>query len=187
MKINNMNKVLMFLVLFLSLIHIDDAFGQKIMPKIENPKIIVEKHKRILSLFDNKKLIKTYEISLGAMPKGDKEIEGDGKTPEGEFYIFTKNDKSAFFLSLGVSYPNKEDATRGLKQNLINQNEFDEIVNAIDLKEMPLQKTKLGGEIYIHGGGCEADWTQGCIALSNEDMQELFDIIKPGIYINIKP
>jgi murein L,D-transpeptidase YafK len=181
------SKILFIFLGFAALFHVSDVFSQKIMSKLENPKLVVEKSTRKLKLFDGKKLIKTYIISLGATPLGDKEIEGDGKTPEGEFYIFTKNDKSLFFLSLGVSYPNKEDATRGLKQNLINQTEFDEIIKAIDLKEMPLQKTKLGGEIYIHGGGCDTDWTQGCMALNNEDMQELFDIIEIGITINIKP
>ncbi len=178
------------LVLFLAVtacFQVGDVFAQKIMSEIKNPQIVVEKKKRNLKLYDGKKLVKTYKISLGAVPVGDKEIEGDGKTPEGEFYAFTKNDKSAFFLSLGVSYPNKEDAERGLKANLITQAEYDEIFRAIDAKEMPLQKTKLGGEIYIHGGGCNADWTQGCMALENEEMQELFDIIAVGTTVLIKP
>jgi murein L,D-transpeptidase YafK len=179
-----------FLVLFLALtacFQVGDVFAQKIMSEIKNPKIVVEKKKRNLRLFDGKKLVKTYKISLGAVPVGDKEIEGDGKTPEGEFYVFTKNDKSAFFLSLGVSYPNKEDAARGLKANLITQAEHDEIFRAVDAKEMPPQKTKLGGEIYIHGGGCNADWTQGCMALENNEMQEIFDIIAVGTTVIIKP
>lgn len=166
---------------------ISDVFAQKIMSEIKNPQIAVEKKKRNLKLYDGKKLVKTYKISLGAVPVGDKEIEGDGKTPEGEFYVFTKNEKSAFFLSLGLSYPNKEDAKRGLKANLISQSEYDEIILAVDSKEMPPQKTKLGGEIYIHGGGCDADWTQGCMALDNDDMQELFEIIAVGTTVIIKP
>ncbi len=181
------NILLSVIIAIVSMFHISDIYSQKIMSKLENPKLVVEKKKRKLILFDRKKMIKTYKISLGAEPIGDKEIEGDGKTPEGEFYIFTKNDKSAFFLSLGVSYPNKEDAERGLKQNLITQLEYDEINKAINEKSMPLQKTKLGGEIYIHGGGCNADWTQGCMALENEEMQELFDIIEVGTEIVIKP
>ncbi len=179
--------IIIFTLTILSVFHISDAFAQKIMPEIKNPKITVEKHKRNLKLYDGRKLVKTYKISIGAVPIGDKEIEGDGKTPEGEFYVFTKNDKSAFFLSLGVSYPNKEDAARGLKANLITQAEHDEIVTAIDDKQMPPQKTKLGGEIYIHGGGCDADWTQGCMALENEQMQELFEVITVGTSVIIKP
>jgi murein L,D-transpeptidase YafK len=183
----NKQKILVVFLAFLACFQISDVFAQKIMSEIKNPNIVVEKKKRNLKLYDGKKLVKTFKISLGAVPLGDKEIEGDGKTPEGEFYVFTKNDKSAFFLSLGLSYPNKEDAARGLKANIITQVEHDEIIRAIDAKEMPLQKTKLGGEIYIHGGGCDADWTQGCMALENEEMQELFDVISVGTTVVIKP
>jgi murein L,D-transpeptidase YafK len=187
MKLPNKRAILVVLLAVLACFQIGDVFAQKIMFEIKNPSIVVEKKKRNLNLYDGKKLVKTYKISLGAVPAGDKEIEGDGKTPEGEFYVFTKNDKSAFFLSLGVSYPNKEDAARGLKANLITKEEADEINRAIDAKEMPLQKTKLGGEIYIHGGGCDADWTQGCMALENEEIQELFDVITVGTSVIIKP
>jgi murein L,D-transpeptidase YafK len=180
------NILLIIFIAIISLFHASDVCGQKIMNKLEKPKIVIEKSKRKLKLLDGRKLIKTYEVSLGATPIGDKEVEGDGKTPEGEFYIFTKNPESSFFLSLGISYPNIEDAKRGLKQNLITKEEFDQIVTAINNKEMPLQKTKLGGEIYIHGGGCKEDWTQGCIALDNQDMQELFDVIEVGTIVEIK-
>jgi murein L,D-transpeptidase YafK len=181
------NILLTLAITLVTLFQVSDIFGQKVMQKLEKPKIVVEKSKRKLKLFDGRKLIKTYEISLGANPIGDKEIEGDGKTPEGEFYIFTKNPESKFFLSLGISYPNIEDAKRGLKENLITKEEYDEIISANKEKKMPLQKTKLGGEIYIHGGGCNSDWTQGCIALENKDMQELFDIIEVGTKVVIKP
>jgi murein L,D-transpeptidase YafK len=186
MKTNRQKLVIVFL-LFITVSQLSDVFAQKIMPKLENPNIIVEKKKRKLKLYDGKKLIKTYPISLGAVPVGDKEIEGDGKTPEGGFYVFTKNENSSFYLSLGLSYPNIEDANRGLKSNLISQAEFDEIQTAINTKQMPPQKTKLGGEIYIHGGGCDADWTQGCMALQNEQMKELFDVIAVGTTVFIKP
>lgn len=155
------------------------------LPKMENPHLLVKKKARQLQIFDGRKLIKTYSISLGFAPDGDKEIEGDGKTPEGDFYIFGKNPESAFFLSLGVSYPNIEDAERGLKNNLITQTEHDEIVKAINEKSMPLQKTKLGGEIFIHGGGCKSDWTAGCLALNNGEMQEVFEAIEVGTAIKI--
>lgn len=172
--------------LLLSSIYIVGQINQP-LPKMENPHILVKKKERKLQIFDGEKLIKSYTISLGFAPEGDKEIEGDGKTPEGEFYIFTKNPESTFFLSLGVSYPNIEDAERGLKNNLITQEEHDEIVKAINEKAMPPQKTKLGGEIYIHGGGCKADWTAGCMALENEEMQEIFDAIEIGANIKIEP
>jgi murein L,D-transpeptidase YafK len=159
----------------------------KSLPKIENPFIVINKSQRKLKLFDSEKLIKTYKIALGFAPVGDKEKQGDGKTPEGEFYVFTKNDKSKFYLSLGISYPNIKDATRGLKANLITNTEHDKIIRAVKNKKMPLQNTKLGGEIYLHGGGTSGDWTWGCVALKNEEVKELFDALPVGTSVKIQP
>lgn len=160
--------------------------GDEPLPKLENPRIVVKKKERKLMVFASEKLVKTYKIGLGFAPEGDKETEGDGKTPEGEFYIFTKNTESKFYLSLGVSYPSIEDARRGLQANLISQTEHDQIVEAINNKKMPPQKTKLGGEIYIHGSGAATDWTQGCVGLSNHDMKHLFDAIQVGTSVIIE-
>jgi murein L,D-transpeptidase YafK len=157
------------------------------LPVLKNPRLVIKKGKRELQVFDGEKLVKTYEMVLGFAPEGDKIEEGDGKTPEGEFFIFTKNDKSKFFLSLGVSYPSAEDAKRGLAENLISLDEHDSIIKAIKNKQMPLQKTRLGGEIYIHGGGIIRDWTDGCIALENEEIQDLFERIPVGTAVLIKP
>jgi murein L,D-transpeptidase YafK len=157
------------------------------LPKLKNPRIVVKKGERLLQLFDGEKLIKTYKIALGFAPRGDKEKEGDGKTPEGEFYLFTKNPKSNFYLSLGVSYPSIDDADRGLKANQITKKERDAIAAAIRNKKMPLQKTALGGEIYIHGGGTSRDWTWGCVALENADIKEIFEAIPIGAVVKIEP
>lgn len=157
------------------------------LSRIENPSLVVRKSKRTLEVYDGKKLIKTYDVVLGFTPKGDKETEGDGKTPEGDFYVFTKNPESRFHLSLGISYPGKEDAERGLKQKLVSREEYDEIVLAIAEKRMPPQKTKLGGEIYIHGGGTESDWTDGCVALKSEEITVLFDAIPVGTRVTVLP
>jgi murein L,D-transpeptidase YafK len=159
----------------------------KPLTTLAEPSIIIRKAARKLEIFDGKKLVKTYTMVLGFSTKGDKEIEGDGRTPEGEFYVFTKNPESRFHLSLGISYPSKDDAKRGLKAGLITKEEYDEIVKAIDSGGMPTQKTKLGGEIYIHGGGIENDWTDGCVALQNEEMTELFNAIPVGTIVTIKP
>lgn len=157
------------------------------LPKLNKPHLIVRKKSRILEVYDYKKLVRTYKIALGFAPAGDKAIEGDGKTPEGEFYVFTKNDKSQFYLSLGLSYPNAEAARRGLKEKLITKEEHDEILKAIAEKRMPPQKTALGGEIYIHGGGRDSDWTWGCVALPNEEIRELFEALPVGTKVVIKP
>lgn len=157
------------------------------LARIENPRLVVKKSERKLEVFDGEKLTKTYRIVLGFAPEGDKAEEGDGKTPLGDFYVFTKNDKSKFYLSLGLSYPGIDDAKRGLKENLISQAEHDAIVQAVLARKMPPQNTKLGGEIYIHGGGTEKDWTRGCMALKDEEMKEIFEAIPLGARITILP
>ena len=154
---------------------------------LENPHLVVKKKERKLELYDGEKLIEVYNVRLGFAPVGNKEKQGDGKTPEGEFYIFTKNAKSRFYLSLGVSYPSIDDAERGFREKIISKKERDQIVEAIGKKKTPLQNTKLGGEIYIHGGGAINDWTQGCVALADEDIKELFDILPIGAKVRIEP
>ena len=161
--------------------------NHKHLPQMENPRIVINKAKRELHVFDGFLLVKTYAVVLGFAPEGDKNEEGDGKTPEGEFYIFTKNEKSRFHLSLGLSYPNIEDAARGLRNDLISPEEGDAIKKAVSEKRMPPQNTKLGGEIYIHGGGASSDWTAGCIALENEEMSELFNAVPLGTTVQIMP
>ncbi len=161
--------------------------AQELPTNIENPRLVVKKSERKLEFFDGETLLKTYNIVLGFAPAGDKEIEGDGKTPLGEFYVFTKNEESRFYLSLGLSYPNTDAAARGLRENLISQAEYDEIVQAISEKRMPPQNTRLGGEIYIHGGGTAKDWTWGCVALENEPMREIFDAVPAGAKVTILP
>lgn len=155
--------------------------------ELENPRLVVKKSARTLEVYDGEKLVKTIKVVLGFSPIGEKETEGDGRTPEGEFYVFTKNPESRFHVSLGLSYPALEDAKRGLKQKLISQDEHDSIVKSHGEKSMPLQKTKLGGEIYIHGGGTNSDWTDGCVAMENEEMTELFSMIPIGTKVIIQP
>lgn len=157
----------------------------KPLTSLTEPSIVIRKAARTLEIFDGKKLVKTYTVVLGFSTKGDKEIEGDGRTPEGEFYVFTKNPESRFHLSLGLSYPSKDDAKRGLAAGLITKEEHAEIAKAINEGGMPPQKTKLGGEIYIHGGGTASDWTNGCVALKDEEITEIFAIIPVGTKVKI--
>ena len=150
------------------------------------PKVVIRKSKREISIFDGNKLIKVYKIGLGTNPEDDKRKEGDGCTPEGDFYICTKNDRSRFHLFLGLSYPNAEDAERGKNSHLINESEYRQIIEAIAGRKRPPWDTKLGGEIGIHGGGSESDWTLGCIALSNSDIEEVFMFVNHGIPVIIE-
>jgi murein L,D-transpeptidase YafK len=154
---------------------------------IEKPRIIVYKKARKLELYSGKSLVRTYRVGLGFNPVADKQREGDGATPEGEFYVFVKNNRSAYYLSLGVSYPNVEDADRGLRDGLITKAEHASIVEAIKKKKAPPQYTKLGGLIYIHGNGAGSDWTLGCVALENNEMKELYDAVTVGTPVTIKP
>jgi L,D-peptidoglycan transpeptidase YkuD (ErfK/YbiS/YcfS/YnhG family) len=89
-------------------------------------------------------------------------------------------------LSLGLSYPNIEDAGRGLRENLITRRQHDAIVRAIKRKSTPPQNTALGGDIYIHGNGASSDWTWGCVALENAEMKELFDAVTVGTQVMIE-
>jgi murein L,D-transpeptidase YafK len=161
--------------------------ADKTLPKIVDARLVIHKNERRLDLLDGDELVKTYKMVLGFSPSGDKRSEGDGRTPEGDYFVFTKNPESKFFLSLGLSYPGKEAAERGLKEGIITQKEHDEILAAIMEKRMPLQKTGLGGEIYVHGGGAASDWTQGCIALDDEQMMELFEVVPVGAKATILP
>jgi len=154
---------------------------------LKNPRIVVLKSKRRLELYSDGALVRVYKIGLGLNPVPDKQREGDRATPEGEFYVFTKNNKSAFYLSLGISYPNVEDAQRGLRDGLISRAQHDAIVKAFKRKATPPQNTALGGDIYIHGNGANSDWTWGCVALENEDVKELFNAVPVGTPVTIKP
>ncbi len=153
---------------------------------LNNPRVVVIKSERRLDLYSKGVLVRSYKIGLGLSPVEDKVRQGDRRTPEGEFYVFTKNDKSAFYLSLGLSYPNIEDAERGLRDNLISRRQHDAIVRAVNRRVTPPQNTALGGDIYIHGNGANSDWTWGCVALENADMKELFDAIPVGTPVEIK-
>ena len=187
MKMKRLTVSLIFFGLVLTVAFIGFSQDNRALPPMKKPSLVVVKEKRELKFYDDGKLIKTYKIALGFAPEGDKATEGDGKTPEGVFYVFTKNPKSRFHLSLGLSYPNIEDARRGLREKIITQKQHDEIVAAVNAKLMPPQNTALGGEIYIHGGGKAEDWTWGCIALEDEEIRELFETIPVGTEVEILP
>ena len=153
------------------------AFSQKNKPidkSITITKIIVEKGKRKLHIYSSRKLIKTYKISLGRNHRGRKEFEGDKKTPEGLYYINDKNPNSGYHKNLGISYPNKK-----------------------DLKHAKSIGKSAGGQIKIHGlknsygwiGKLHLifDWTMGCIAVTNKEIDELYEFVKIGTPIEIKP
>lgn len=162
-----------------------DLFFNEPEGNIENASIKIYKSARRLEFYGNGGIIGKFKIGLGRQPIGDKKKEGDRKTPEGEYYICVKNDKSRFTLSLGISYPNIEDAKEALEEGIIDNGTFTEIENAINGKRKPPWKTALGGEIMIHGGGNSSDWTWGCIALSDEDVKILWKYVSIGTPVTI--
>jgi murein L,D-transpeptidase YafK len=130
--------------------------------------IEVHKSENKMFLLSGNRVLKTYKIHLGGNPVGPKQFEGDGKTPEGVYRITHRNPNSAYHLSLGISYPN--DANRAFA--------------AANGKQT-------GGDIFIHGensrGSSRGNWTAGCIAVSNRQIEEIFAMVNPGTPINILP
>jgi len=152
---------------------------------LANPHIEVSKGKRELRLYDGTKLLRTYHVGLGFSPVEDKVRAGDGRTPEGEFYVCVKNANSKFYLSLGISYPNIEDADRGLRDDLVTKRQRNQIAEAITAGKRPPWGTKLGGEIFIHGNGSSNDWTWGCVAVEDAEIKELFNAVPMGTRVRI--
>lgn len=145
-------------------------------------RITVEKKKRLLTLTEGGRTLFSCAVALGTAPEGPKEAAGDGKTPEGEYYVCLKK-MGKYGPSLGVSYPNETDARRaGAEETLLAC-----IRERAERRERPPWGTALGGEIYIHGGGADRDWTAGCIALSDENAKTLYDLVPPGTEIRIVP
>ena len=147
---------------------------EKLPADIQIDTIVVYKSKRQLLAYSNGQLIKIYNVSIGRQPIGGKEFEGDKKTPEGVYFINDKNPNSSYHKNLGVSYPDSND-----------------IENAKRLGK------PTGGDIKIHGlrnltsfiGKFHRwfDWTLGCIAVTNEEIDELYYAVKLGTRIEIKP
>jgi len=130
-------------------------------------KIIVFKSARYMHLMHGTNVLRSYRIDLGFAPQGHKQVEGDGRTPEGLYYIDRRNPDSEFHLSLGISYPNPNDVQRAQK-----------------LGKPP------GGDIFIHGRGNPVrrlvrDWTWGCIAVTNDDIEEIYAMVRTGTPIAI--
>ncbi|HEY1527645.1 MAG TPA: L,D-transpeptidase family protein [Candidatus Angelobacter sp.] len=134
----------------------------------------MEKSKRTMTLLSGGRVLKTYKVALGTVPVGPKRIEGDHKTPEGSYVIDAKNPHSLFHLALHISYPSAEDQQR-----------------ARSLRVRP------GGAIMIHGlpktfaylGALhrQSDWTDGCIAVTNAEIEEIWTLVPVGAKVEIRP
>jgi len=156
------------------------------LPALKDPRIVVMKTAHRVIVYDGQRLVKVYRAAIGE-GRGDKVREGDKCTPEGQFAVCVKNADSKYVKALGLSYPNVEDAERGLRDGLITQAQARAIASAIQRGARPPWNTPLGGEIMIHGAGAGRDWTLGCIALDDEDILELFPAIPLHTPVEIRP
>ena len=137
-------------------------------------RVLIEKKARRLTLFANGEVIKTYKIALGGNPVGPKERQGDNKTPEGIYTIDSRNGNSGYHLALHISYPNADDKRRARERGVAP-----------------------GGDIMIHGikngfaglglSHAEKDWTEGCIAVTNQEMEEIYRFVPNGTIVEIRP
>ena len=178
MKISKLNTLLAILVVWSTSLYASDLVA---------PRIEVFKSLRQMKLLDGDRLIKTYRIALGTNPIPPKKRQGDRATPEGTYFISHKNPSSQFHLSLAISYPNESDAKRGLKDGLITAAEYNAIRQATIHRKAPPWNTKLGGAIFVHGNGSSPDWTWGCIALDDRDIEELYRLAPARTPIVIYP
>lgn len=154
---------------------------------IVSPEIYVYKEKRRLYVIQSNVLVRDYPIGLGFHPVGDKENAGDGRTPEGDFLICQKNPAGRFNKALVLNYPDRRHAEQAFFAGILSPPEFKEILIAAERKATPPWYTKMGGQLYIHAGGAHKDWTEGCVALYNSDMDELFKIASTGTPVHIRP
>lgn len=176
--------VLLLVLVFSAYLMIRRDVSEPFAPR---PRIEVFKSARQLRYYDASGAVRERAVALGSNPGPPKEREGDGATPEGEYFVCAKNPQSKYFLSLGLSYPGPRDAERGRAAGIISEAERAEIGRAHAESRPPPWKTALGGEIFIHGGGTGTDWTQGCVALDNADMAELYALIEVGTPVIIRP
>lgn len=167
--------------------------GEKLSPCDKTPDnyVVIRKGKRNLALCNAGKLTKNVRVGLGFTPAGDKVKQGDGKTPEGVFFIPRVLPDSDYHLAFLFSYPGKDDAARAANEGIISRAEADEIITSHNECTEPSQSTGLGGAIEIHGeGGGESntrDWTAGCVALPNGEMDLLWSTMGVSDTIVVLP
>jgi murein L,D-transpeptidase YafK len=143
------------------------------------PVIEVWKAERKMELREGEVMLRQFRIALGSQPRFGKEVQGDGRTPVGRYYIANKKPESRFHRFLGLSYPNEDDADRGYRRGLIDATEWASIFFANLRGDQPPASTILGGRVGIHGYGgrpyLPIDWTEGCIAVSDDDIEYLYN------------
>lgn len=161
-----LGRAFLVLVVAFGLAACGDKFRNYNGPEVTS--VQVHKSTRKMYLLHDNTILEEFDVSLGNQPVGPKQFEGDGKTPEGAYYISHRNPKSQYHLSLGVSYPNPRQ---------------------VDFARAAGKSP--GGDIFIHGGPprpvSKWDWTAGCIAVTDEEMETVYAMVKPGTVIHIMP
>jgi murein L,D-transpeptidase YafK len=151
--------------------------------------VVVEKSANKMTVFYQGKPLKSFLCVSGVNSQGDKQRQGDNRTPEGRFFITDKeqlNDDPYLGRKwIGLSYPDTPHAQKALENNLISINQYQEIASANEEKVQPPQNTPLGGWIGIHGGREDLtekgiNWTEGCIAMQDKDLEELYGLVQYG-------
>ncbi len=137
-------------------------------------RIVIVKSERTLTLFNGGQVLKTYKVALGGNPIGAKEKAGDKKTPEGAYMIDSKNAKSRFHLALHISYPNAEDLKRARKRG-VNPG------GGIEIHSLESQYAWVGS---LHR---QVNWTAGCIAVTNAEIEEIWSLVEVGTPVDIRP
>lgn len=156
--------------------------------------ILIDSRRETLSVMQEKSPLKVFQnVAFGSSGVGRKQRRGDNVTPRGTFSIGWANGGSKYHRFWGLTYPSLEDAAEGLRSGRITKGEFDAIERAHRLGRTPPQNTALGGQIGIHGTGRGsidihrvANWTNGCIALENEQVDVLAQWIRPGMVVEIR-
>jgi hypothetical protein len=151
------------------------------------PSVQVRKSERTLNLYSGETLVKAYRVGLGPDPVGHKAREGDGRTPEGKLYVCTRLKQSRYHRFMGLSYPTPADAARGLESGVITAAEKRSIEEAHQRRRQPLWNTALGGAVGLHGRGGGSDWTLGCVAVEDAEIEELFEVLPLGTPVNVLP
>ena len=172
----------------------DGAHGYVESAALSNVWIRVSKRRKMLYLYQGMDLVMQVPADFGYNAYADKVQRGSRtnpdhwRTPEGTFFVVKKNPYSKFYKAFVLNYPTAEDARRGLRHGLISKSQHDAIVRAENAFVMPPMSTPLGGMIEIHGDGTGAssNWTQGCVAVHNTHIDQLWAWVNVGTPVIIE-
>lgn len=161
---------------------------------LSNIWVLVSKSEKTVYVYSGSELQYTFPADLAYNFFSDKKMRGGivrpdhYRTPEGDYYVVSKNPVSQFYKAFVLNYPNVSDADAGLSQGIITEQQHRAITRAAETHMIPPMNTELGGWIEIHGNGTGArtQWTQGCVALTDADMDRLWRIIRVGTPVRIE-